>query len=227
MRRVIAVLALCAVPAALADVTGDKWEGTWRVSSGALAGTLVFKPATDAATRVQAPPCAGKRLYAGAYSGRRNGTIAACAGGFALAARLYEAGRRVGDFSITWELAVSPDGTVGAPTFRGRYSAAGARGAWAGTWLRHGGTIPKAKPKSSAGGGAAGAVAKVEAILRKNKASCEMTWTKVVARRLGTGYAVTATVSTFGNAGRATWNVVGSRVAPAEPLAADISIGCP
>jgi hypothetical protein len=220
-------VALCLAPTAAGDIAGDRWEGTWRLSSGAFAGTLVLRPSADPSTRAQAPTCSGSKrvLYTGAYSGRRSGTVAACGTGFDLAGRLYEGGKRVGDFSITWELAVSPDGSVGAPTFSGTYSLGGAR-KWSGTWLRHGGEIPKAKAASGTTA-AAQAVARVEAILRKNKSKCEMTWTKVAARRSGSRWIVTASVTTFGNPGQAVWNIVGPRIAPAEPLAADISAGCP
>lgn len=224
MIRALAVAALALVPAAAADVTGDKWEGTWRVPSGALAGALVFKPATDAATRAKAPLCAGKKLYAGAYGGGK-GTVAACAGGYTLAGRLYSGPKRIGDFSIKWELAVTPDGSIGAPTFTGSFAAGSSRGSWSGTWLRHGGTIP-----GGGGGGAPTAqqaVARVEAILRKNKARCELTWTTVVAHRIPKGYKVTANVSTFGNRGQASWNVVGTKMAPADQLASEIEVGCP
>jgi hypothetical protein len=223
------VVALCLVSAAAAGVTGDKWEGTWRVGPGTFAGSFVLRPATDAGTRAHAPACAGAKrvFYMGAYSGRRAGTVAACGSGYGLAGRLYEGGKRVGDFSITWELSVSPDGTVGAPTFRGRYSVGGSAGSWSGMWLRHGGTIPSSK----AGGGAptsqGQAVARVEAILRKNKAKCQMTWTKIVARGSGTRWTVTASVSTFGNPGQASWNIVGTRMAPADQLASEIEVGCP
>jgi hypothetical protein len=192
----------------------------------------VLRPSTDASTRAQAPACSGAKrvLYTGAYTGRRSGTVAACGTGFDLAGGLLEAGKRIGEFSITWELSVSPDGSVGAPTFSGTYSVAGAAGKWSGTWLRHGGALPKAKPTGGGSGSAisaAQATAQVEAILRKNRAKCEMMWTRIVARRSGSRWTVAASVTTFGNAGQATWNIVGARVAPAEPLAADISAGCP
>jgi hypothetical protein len=218
--------ALGVVSLAAAHHTGDRWEGTWRVAAGAFASTLVLRPASDTATRAQAPSCTGqRRLYTGSYSGGRAGTIAACTTGSALDGRLYENGKRIGEISIVWALAVSPDGTLGAPSFSGAYTI-GARRRLSGTWLRHGGSIPTTK-RPQTGLTAQQAAARVEAILRRNRARCELTWTTVVARRAGRGWRVTASVRTFGNPGNAAWNVVGTRVSAAEPLAAEIEAGCP
>jgi hypothetical protein len=225
VRRMLALVALGAAPAALAGgAGGDKWEGTWRVDAGAFASTFVLRPASDAGTRAQAPPCPGaqRAFYTGGYSGRRNGTVAACASGYSLRGRLYEGGKRVGDVAILWELAVTPDGSVGSPTFRGTYTAAGTRGRWSARWLRHGGTLPTAPT----GGGAASPAARVEAMLRRNKAACRMTWSKLTARRSGKLWVVSANVSTFGHPGRARWEVVGTKIVPADQLAFEIMNGC-
>ena len=213
------LLALCVAAAAAGDVAGDHWEGTWRVEPGAFAGTVVLRPSADA----RAPVCPGK-TYTGGYSGRRSGAVAACGTELSLRGRLYEAGKRVGDISLAWELAVLPDGTVGAPTFRGTYSVAGQRGRLSATWLHHGGAIPKPQPST---GGATSPVARVEAMLHRNKAKCRLTWSSLTTRRSGKIWFVSANVSTFGHPSRATWEVVGTKIVPADQLAAEILVGCP
>jgi hypothetical protein len=132
------LLALVLVPAASANHTNDRWEGTWRVASGAFATTLVLRP-PDAA-RAQAPSCGGaatRAFYTGTYAGGRSGTIAACADRYALRGVLFEAGKRVGDVTASWALEVAPDGTVGAGTFEGDYSTGGGRTRWSATWVNH------------------------------------------------------------------------------------------
>jgi hypothetical protein len=233
--RLLALVALCAAPAALAGgAADDKWEGTWSVDPGAFASSLVFRPSAAAATRTQAGPCDGpgpRTYYSGSYAGRRQGVLAACAGGYTLSGRLYEGGQAVGEFSIGWEPAVAPDGTVGPPGFSGIYSFGATHGLWTGVFVRHGaGTPPpnppvRPKPKPPAAGAAA-ATALVEAMLRKNKAVCRMTWKRITTARSGRLWIVAYNVTTFGHPGRASWEVVGRKIVPSSQLAAEIMNGC-
>jgi hypothetical protein len=73
------------------------------------------------------------------------------------------------------------------------------------------------------------AIARVTRILSANRAACEMTLGRVSATRAGRAWRVTARVTTFGNAGTASWWVqrAGGRVSPANQLASEIEVGCP
>jgi hypothetical protein len=220
------LVALAVVPLAAANHTGDRWEGTWRVSPTSFATTLVLRPSTAATTRAQAPPCVSPgTLYAGAYSGGRTGTVAACARRFELVGRLYESGRRVGDLSLTWSLAVLPDGTLGSPTFDGTSSIGGSR-AVSGTWLRHGGNIPTTTRKPGSAAQRAAAVAR--AVVERNARACKLKIVRATARSLGGGrWRVTVRVVIGGSATDSIWIVVGRRVTAGDPLAAEIEHGCP
>jgi len=73
------------------------------------------------------------------------------------------------------------------------------------------------------------ALALVTRILDRHEAACDLTWSALSARRAGSAWRVTVRVRTSQNPGIASWWVQRSsgKVTPAEPLAAEISAGCP
>ncbi len=72
------------------------------------------------------------------------------------------------------------------------------------------------------------AVATVRAILNRNARRCRLAIQSISARTTTQGWQVTALVRIRGGTpSAASWNVVGSRVAAADPLAAEIARGCP
>jgi hypothetical protein len=73
------------------------------------------------------------------------------------------------------------------------------------------------------------AIRAVKGILAREQRACDMTWGRVSARLVGAAWRVSAHVVTSGNPGTAAWwvQVRTSRITPAEPLAAEISHGCP
>jgi hypothetical protein len=72
------------------------------------------------------------------------------------------------------------------------------------------------------------ALASIRAILNRNAGRCRLRALSTSARSTSQGWQVTALVTIRGGTPRAaTWNVVGKRVAAADPLAADINAGCP
>jgi Tol biopolymer transport system component len=72
------------------------------------------------------------------------------------------------------------------------------------------------------------AIASVRAILNRNAKRCRLTVLSLTARSTSSGWQVTAVVTIRGGTpGAASWNVVGKKIAAADPLAADIAAGCP
>jgi hypothetical protein len=67
----------------------------------------------------------------------------------------------------------------------------------------------------------------VKALVLRNKARCKITYASVrISGRPGRWNAV-ATLTTFGNRGRATWTIVNGKVSPTNQLAAEVGKGCP
>ena len=71
------------------------------------------------------------------------------------------------------------------------------------------------------------AIARVTALVRKHARACELTITRATALRTKTVWVVTVAIHLFGRPDVARWNVAGTRVVAADPLAAEIGIGCP
>ena len=68
----------------------------------------------------------------------------------------------------------------------------------------------------------------MRAILNRNARRCGLAIQSISARTTTQGWQVTALVRIRGGTpSAASWNVVGSRVAAADPLAAEIARGCP
>ena len=86
---------------------------------------------------------------------------------------------------------------------------------------------PDAASNSEADDGRAQAIATVRSILQARATSCRLSMGNISATRIPRGWRVIANVTTSGHPGTSLWNVINGRATAADPLAADIRMGCP